>query len=150
MESFIRSFRGIDIHVLIPQEQKALYFFSAYALLIRNSPESRTMVEDWFLLKDECPYAKFHDQQRLYIALLHMVLNYEGEEVNHNVKSQTDCMPHCVSDQSAKYMSFCFGALSYKIQQFVTVSLAYLSLHSIQNLQFVMCYQHAAAAALAS
>ncbi len=134
MESFIRSFRAVDIHVLIPQEQTNLYFFSAYALLIRNSPESRAMVEDWFLLKDECPYAKFHDQQRLYIALLRMVLNYEGEEVNHNVKSQTDCMPYCVSEQSAKYMSYCFGAFCYKILQCSTVLLTCMSLHSIRNL----------------
>ncbi len=130
MESFIRSFRGEDIHILIPQEQKSSYFFSAYALLIRNSPESRAMVEDWFSLKDECPYAKFHDQQRLYIALLHMVLKYEGEEVDRNEKSQMDCMQFCVSEDSAKQISLCFGAsdLQNSVLLFVTVSSACLSL----------------------
>ncbi len=72
------------------------------------------MVEDWFSLKDECPYAKFHDQQRLYIALLHMVLKYEGEEEevdrNDAMSSQTDCMQFCMSENSAKHISHCFGA----------------------------------------
>ena len=43
IESFIDRLNK-DIHVLIPQDQNTVYFFSAYALLLRNSAPSRVSV----------------------------------------------------------------------------------------------------------
>ncbi|CAM9637775.1 unnamed protein product, partial [Discosporangium mesarthrocarpum] len=76
IEAFIEEIGGQsgDIHVLVPQDQNSVYFFSAYALLLRNSPETMAMVEDWFQLKDTCPYALYDDQSRLYAAILRMQL----------------------------------------------------------------------------
>ena len=36
-----------------------------------------TQVEDWFALKDTCPYALYDDQSRLYAAILRMQLRYD-------------------------------------------------------------------------
>ncbi|CAN0553033.1 unnamed protein product, partial [Laminaria digitata] len=63
-----------DIHVLVPQDQNVQFFFSACSLLLRNSPETMAMVDDWFSLKDTCPYALYDDQSRLYAAILRMQL----------------------------------------------------------------------------
>ncbi|CAN0119894.1 unnamed protein product [Ectocarpus sp. 12 AP-2014] len=76
IEKFIEEVGGQDgdIHVLVPQDQNVQFFFSACSLLLRNSPETMEMVEDWFALKDTCPYAMYDDQSRLYAAILRMQL----------------------------------------------------------------------------
>jgi hypothetical protein len=40
VEAFIEQLND-EIHVLVPQDQNSVFFFSAYALLVRNSPESQ-------------------------------------------------------------------------------------------------------------
>jgi hypothetical protein len=95
--------------VLLPQEQNALFMFSAYAILLKNTQQTQAMVQDWFDLKDACPFAKYDDQWRLYAAILRMQLRYKGVLVDHSSPMNTDCLDRCESLEKRGTFVFCFG-----------------------------------------
>ncbi|CAM9586597.1 unnamed protein product [Scytosiphon promiscuus] len=112
IEKFIEEIGGQDgnIHVLVPQDQNVQFFFSACSLLLRNSPETLEMVEDWFTLKDTCPYALYDDQSRLYAAVLRMQLRWRGQEVDHSSFETTDCLDVCEKKETQGNFSWCVDA----------------------------------------
>eukprot|EP00903_Cladosiphon_okamuranus_P020640 g18950.t1 len=109
IESFIEEIGGQDgdIHVLVPQDQNVQFFFSACSLLLRNSPETMDMVEDWFSLKDTCPYALYDDQSRLYAAILRMQLRWRGVDVDRSSYATTDCLDVCEKKETQGRFSWC-------------------------------------------
>ncbi|CAM9761331.1 unnamed protein product, partial [Ectocarpus sp. 4 AP-2014] len=112
IEKFIEEVGGQDgdIHVLVPQDQNVQFFFSACSLLLRNSPETMEMVEDWFALKDTCPYAMYDDQSRLYAAILRMQLRWRGQEVDRSDYGTTDCLDVCEKKETQGEFSWCFDS----------------------------------------
>ncbi|CAM9339605.1 unnamed protein product, partial [Phaeothamnion confervicola] len=107
IETFIDAL-GPENHILLPQEQMSVYFFSAYALLLRNSPEALAMVDDWFSLKDCCPHALYDDQARLYAAVLRMQIKARGAEVDRSKPATTDCLDLCEKVETQRDFSWCF------------------------------------------
>jgi hypothetical protein len=67
------------------------------------------MVQDWFELKDVCPYALYDDQWRLYAALLRMQLRAEGKDIAHDDFMATDCLDICADKENAGMFVWCFG-----------------------------------------
>ncbi|KAG5175134.1 hypothetical protein JKP88DRAFT_265920 [Tribonema minus] len=107
IETFIERLNH-HVHILVPQDQNTVMFFSAYALLIRNSEESRVMVDDWFKLKDSCPFAMYDDQSRLYAALLRMQLRAANVTVDRSRGRTSDCLDVCERKETQKTFSWCF------------------------------------------
>jgi hypothetical protein len=66
-------------------------------------------LDDWFKLKDSCPFALYDDQSRLYAALLRMQLRYSNTTIDRTSEANTDCLNVCEKKETQKQFSWCFG-----------------------------------------
>ncbi|KAG5188818.1 hypothetical protein JKP88DRAFT_287218 [Tribonema minus] len=80
IEDFIDAL-GDDIQLLIPQEEEESHNFSAFIVLMRNSQATRDMLDDWWSLRDQCPFLLWDDQGRM-----------RGQAVRHGWPGTTDCL----------------------------------------------------------
>jgi hypothetical protein len=69
LQSFLKEWElnGKDIHVFVPKDSEVLHVFSAFAVLIRNSPFGRRVLENWAKFAHGiCPNGNLHKEPRPY------------------------------------------------------------------------------------